>query len=715
MKIFIGIGLFCLSNMATAQTVISGRVKDEKGNALPFASVYLDKSISGTITDTSGKYSFSVSEKGKQLLVASCIGYQTSRDSISLNGKAIVHNVVLKENSVAVQEVVITAGAFEANNDKDVSVLKPLDIYTNAGAGGDIMGAFRTLPGNQAQSEQTGLFVRGGDASESSVIIDGMVVQNPFTSNVPGVSQRSRFTPFQFQGMSFSSGGYSARYGQALSSILELNTFDLPESSNLNLSAGMTGLAASGTKKWISSAIEFSAHYDNTGPFLHLAKSNFQYSKAPEGGGSSIKYTHSGSHKDLLKCFVKYDGYSSGIDIPNPYTPGTFIPYGLSNKNLYSNISYSRLINKISIHTQFSGSTNSDEIKWNTLPATNKDWRLQWRGEVVYYVNEKLKILMGTEIQRYKFSQTYDTLQLNYNELITAGYIESEWKPIKWFALKAGLRYENSILLDKNNLAPRLALAVGTGVYSQISLATGMFYENPDKKYLLEGFRPNFQEANHYIINFQRIKNDRTFRVEAYYKSYNQLVRELTNQFDPNSYRYINPNALINNSGNGYAQGIEFFWRDKASIHNFDYWFSYSYIDTKRLYENYLAKASPTFIADNNLNILAKYFIEVLQLNVGLSYTYASGRPYYNPQSAFLSDRTPEYRNLSANMSYLMTIGKYFAVAYISVDNIPGRKNIFGYRYSPDGSQRYPVLPALDRWVYAGFTISLSKFNKDEL
>ena len=136
------------------------------------------------------------------------------------------------------QEVVITAGAFEANDENKVAVLKPLDIYTNAGAGGDIMGAIRTLPGTQSQSDQTGLFVRGGDASESQVIIDGMVVQNPFASNVPGVSQRSRFTPFQFKGMSFSSGGYSARFGQALSSILELNTTDLPESSNINFSAG---------------------------------------------------------------------------------------------------------------------------------------------------------------------------------------------------------------------------------------------------------------------------------------------------------------------------------------------------------------------------------------------------------------------------------------------------------------------------------------------
>jgi len=103
-------------------------------------------------------------------------------------------------------------------------------------------------------------------------------------------------------------------------------------------------------------------------------------------------------------------------------------------------------------------------------------------------------------------------------------------------------------------------------------------------------------------------------------------------------------------------------------------------------------------------------------LNIGLSYTYASGRPYYNPSNPdFLGDRTPSYQSLAANMSYLLTIGKLFAVAYISVDNLTGRKNIYGYNYSFDGQQRYPILPALYRYIYAGFTISLSKFNKEEL
>jgi len=699
-----------------AQSRISGQVKDNTGNPLAFASIFIENTIDGSTTDSLGKYSFTTYEKGKHMLVASFIGYETKKDTIIIDKKSIIHNMNLMELIVAVQEVVVTAGSFEANNEREVAVLKPLDIYTNAGAGGDIMGAIRTLPGTQAQSDQTGLFVRGGDASESTVIIDQMVVQNPFASNVPGVSQRSRFTPFQFKGMSFSSGGYGARYGQALSSILELNTFDMAESNNLNLSVGLTGIASSGTKKWKSSAIELTGHYDNVKPFYNLAKPNIYYYKVPVGGGFSAKYMLKNTEKDLLKIFIKYDLSSSGTDIPSPFNPDTIIPYGLKNKNAYFNSSYIHTYQKFILRTSISASDNADLIHWSDTVSNNKDWRIQGRAEVSYIFSRKLNLLVGTELQRYQFDQSYDTLKYDYNEFLTAAYTELEWKPAAWLAVKPGLRYEYSALIEKSNIAPRLALAIGTGRFSQISLAGGMYFEDPDKKYLLVGYHPDFQKAVHYIANFQWMRNNRTFRIEGYYKSYSQLVRELHDTYDPNPYRFVY--GPFNNSGNGYAQGIELFWRDKALIHNFDYWVSYSYIDTKRLYEKMLYKTTPSFVSNHNLNLLAKYFIDPLQVNIGVSYTYASGKHYYNPQKTnetdFMSDKTPAYQDLSMNLSYLLTIGRYFAVAYVSVDNITGNKNIYGYRYSSDGV-RHNIEPALHRWIYAGFTISLSKFSKEEL
>ncbi len=716
--------LFTFLDISISQTKISGQVNDDRGNPLPFASIYIQNTIDGGTTDSLGRYSFKTKEKGRHVLIASFIGYETTMDTIFIDKSSLTHNMIVKGNSVPMQEVVVTAGAYAANDDQKTAVLKPLDIYTNAGAGGDIMNAIRSLPGAQAQSDQTGLFVRGGDASESTVIIDGMVVQNPFSSNVPGVSQRSRFMPFQFKGISFSSGGYSAKYGQALSSILELNTFDLPEKSDINLTAGMSGAALSGTKKWNNSALEITGHYDNLTPFFSLAKTNFKFYDIPKGGGFSTKYTLVGTDKDLLKIFFKYDVSSSGTDIPNPFTNDTskyfslkdsIIGFGLKNTNLYFNSSYSHLFDKLLLRTAVSASDNDDKINWGTIPGSNKDWRIQWRGEAWYNFTEKVNLLVGTELQRYQFNQGFSNYNSNFNEFLSSGYAELEWKPKKWLAFKPGIRFENSDLLKRDNLAPRFAMAIGTGSYSQISLAGGMFYQDPDKKYLFSGYRPNFQQAVHYIANYQWVKNDRNFRIETYYKSYNQLVFEDLGsniKYDANPYRFIFPGEIVNNSGNGYAKGLDIFWRDKASLNNFDYWVSYSYIDTKRLYENYKAKVTPNFVSNNNLNVLGKYFIEALQINVGASYTYASGRPSYNPD--FDVKRAPNYQDLSINFSYLTTIGNYFGVAYISIDNITNRKNIFGYQFSSNGSP-YAIEPPIYRWIFAGFTISLSQFKKEEL
>jgi len=707
-----------------SQTRISGQLKDTKNQPLPYASVSIENTIDGTTTDSLGQFSFKTREMGKHVLIGSYIGYETKKDTLYITKGNLVHNMVIREKPLTIREVVVTAGAFEANDDPKVAILKPLDIYTNAGAGGDIAGAIRTLPGAQAQTDQTGLFVRGGDASESNFIIDGMVVQNPFSSNVPGVSQRSRFMPFQFKGISFSSGGYSVRYGQALSSILELNTMDLSEKTTLNFSAGVAGVALSGIERWKKSSVEITGHYDNLSPFLKLATPNFHFFEVPTGGGVSGNYVLAASNKDLLKIFLKYDRSSSGIDVPNPYSNDiihypnagdSIIGFGLKNSNLYFNSSYRHSFDNLILRTSASASNNKDNINWGTVEGSNFDWRVQWRGEALYTINDRLNILAGSELQRYQFNQSFSTFSSGFNEFIAAGYTELEWKPFRWLAFKPGLRVEHSNLLNKNNLGPRLALAIGTGNYSQVSLAGGLFYENPDKKYLFSGYRPGFQNAVHYIANYQWIRNDRTFRIETYYKSYNQLVFEnLGNlvKFDANLYRFIPPGENITNTGTGYAQGLEIFWRDKATIPNLDYWISYSYIDTKRLYQNFRKSVTPSFVSNNNLNVLVKYFIEPLQVNVGASYVYASGRPFYNPD--FLLRKAPDYNNFSFNMSYLTTLGKVFAVVYMGIDNVLNLKNVYGYQFSPDGTS-HNIVPALYRTIYVGFTISLSQFKKEEL
>ncbi len=713
------VGTFILLTLASlcclGQSTVAGKVTDLKGSGLPGVSIYILNTLDGASADANGNYSISTTEKGNQVLVVSMIGYGTTNQPITLENKSYTFNFKLKETVSELDEVVISAGTIEATNDRKVAVLRPLDIVTTAGAQGDIIGAIQTLPGTTRVGEQTGLFVRGGDASEAAVIIDGMVVQNFFTSDVPGVSQRGRFSPFQFKGTSFSSGGYSVRYGQALSSVLELNTNDMPSRGSLNVGLGMAGASASTAKVFKNNLLELTGNYINVAPFYGLANANFNFYKAPEGGSGSMRWISKNGDKSAFKLLASGGGFSSGTEIPDINNVGGKFRFGLKNINNYVNTSYLINVNsRLHSFAAVSYSNNEDKNNFGASQAKTAEWRLQARTEIGYELNSKTNLLVGTEWQRYSVQQSFDVFQSGFYETQSAGYAEVEWKPKRWLGVKSGVRGEHSFLLDRSAISPRISAALKTGKHSQVSVASGVFYQNPNNRYLLAEKRPDLQQAVHYIANYQWITDKQTFRIEGYYKSYNSLVRELGVPYNPNTYRFVATN--VDNSGNGYAQGVDLFWRDKKLIKNLDYWISYSLVDTRRLFETFPSEATPSFISNHNLNVIAKYFIQSIKLNIAATYTYASGRPYYDPNdSKFLDGRAPHYENLSMNISYVTSIKKVFAVFYFGVDNILDRHNVYGYRYAANGSQRYPIEPPLYRSVFAGMNFSLSAFNKDEL
>lgn len=186
---------------------------------------------------------------------------------------------------------------------------------------------------------------------------------------------------------------------------------------------------------------------------------------------------------------------------------------------------------------------------------------------------------------------------------------------------------------------------------------------------------------------------NKNFRIEGYYKDYAKLTKE--NNGDPD------------NSGHGYAKGFEVFWRDKASIKNADYWFSYSYLDTKRNFRDFPTRATPEFAAKHTASVVYKQFINAINAQIGGTYTFASGRPYVNPNNLdYLSDRTKSYNSLSLTVSYLTHVLKQFTILYLNVNNVPGFKNVYGYQYSADGLNRRAIEPAR-RDVFIGLLMTI--------
>src|SRR6476659_8191481 len=274
------LGLLSLFSLTgAAQTTITGTVTDAKGHSIPGVSIALKDTYDGATTDSSGTFSFTTSETWQQVVTATAIGYKLFENPITLSGGKQQLHLTLKEEITELKAVVISAGAFEASDRKKSTVLNPIDIVTTASANADVTGALKTLPGAQQIGESEGLFVRGGTAAETKTFIDGTLVNNFFYRSIPNVATRGRFNPFIFKGTVFSTGGYSALYGQALSSAVILESIDLPEQSSANLgisvisvSAGLQQLAKNKKSSW-----GFDYGYTNLWPAFQVLKQKQDY------------------------------------------------------------------------------------------------------------------------------------------------------------------------------------------------------------------------------------------------------------------------------------------------------------------------------------------------------------------------------------------------------------------------------------------------------
>jgi vitamin B12 transporter len=710
MKALNALAIFCLfaGTNLYSQTRVTGKILDGAKHPVAGANVYVKDSYDGSSTAADGTFSFQAADTGKAVLVVSMITYEKTEKPVILNGKELVVTLVLKESANQLKTVVISAGTMEASDEKKVTVLKPLDIVTTAGAQGDITGALKTLPGTQQVGESEGLFVRGGTGNETKTIIDGMVVAKPYFSGVPDVAARGRFSPFLFKGTVFSTGGYSAQYGQAMSSALVLETQDLPDRSSATAAITSVGLGAGINKlsKDSTASVGGDVNYTNLGPYYNLVPQDVKWSITPVFAGGSLNFRKKTSESGMLK-FYGYGNYSQiGLDRPNlDSTNGFMDHFELKNQNYYTNLTYrDRFGSNWKYYIGASYSFNQDDIRPNTLHIVNTNDLSQGKLLLTRSFGSLSLLRFGGEFQNNHDRSEYTTpwyhTAFDIVDNYSAGILEADLYLSSKIVARIGGRYEYSSLQKKSNIAPRTSVAVKVSNNSQISFAYGDFYERPETRYLYEKTTLNYEKATHYILNFQHVEEKRTFRVEAFYKQYQDLVTTLPLNLQ-------NLRDSLHNNGNGYARGVELFWRDKKTFRDWDYWVSYSYLDTKRKYLNYPDLAQPVFATPHTASLVLKKYLSRLSLNLGATYTYATGRPFYNPRNpVFLADRTPDYHKVGFTASYIRKFGNTFSVFVVGVDNVLGRNNIFGYRYSADGMRSAPLTATAARMYFVGVFLS---------
>ena len=165
-KLLIIFGLITIASITcNAQTTITGKIMTKKGEPVMFANIAIKDSFDGTSSNLDGEFSFITSKNGEQIIMVSCIGYEPIEKAILLNRPTVQLEIILKPSVSEIDAVYITAGSFEASDEKRTVVMKSVDIGSTAGALGDITGAIETLLGTQTVGESSGLYVRGGSGS----------------------------------------------------------------------------------------------------------------------------------------------------------------------------------------------------------------------------------------------------------------------------------------------------------------------------------------------------------------------------------------------------------------------------------------------------------------------------------------------------------------------------------------------------------------------
>jgi len=717
-------------NLLSAQTTITGKVTDKK-NPLIAVSITLKDTYDGATSDSSGKYSFKTSEKGEFLLIATSVGYKPFEQKIVLDGKGtLTIDIILKEEITELAAVVISAGTFEASDRKKAAaVLNPIDIVTTASANGDVTGALKTLPGAQQVGESEGLFVRGGTAAETKIFIDGTLVNNFFQSSTPNIASYGRFSPFLFKGTVFSTGGYSALYGQALSSALILESIDLPERTSASLGLSVIGLnggyqALSKNKKFSWGA---TYAYTNLAPAFAIIKQKQEYSQVPEFHSGDINFRIKTSAKGMIKYYAYFNKSRLDFTVKSIDSIGYLDRFAIANFNMYHNLSWKESIGKMwKMNAGISYTNNGDNIKAGMKDANKNEVILSGLEFKTFdldlnsnYFNAKLVLerrLKGISAIRFGGEYNYSDEKSVYTmytgqkfpdrlkENVKSLFAESDIYLTNKLAAKIGTRFEQSSLLDKTNIAPRFSIAYKVSKQAQASLAYGIFYQNPERRYLPSPSDLIFMKATHYIAQYMKVTSLRTFRAEIFYKKYDNLVKT--------GFANGRDGVAINNNGFGDAKGFEFFWRDKKTIKNVDYWISYSFLDTKRDFLNFPYSTTPNFAARHTASIVMKKFVQAWKMQFNGAYNYASSRPYYNIKfdgsKYYFADmgKVQDYHNISVAFNYLPTVGKpdakNFVVYVLSISNAFGIKQVYGYQYSYNGLRKEQIVPPSRVFVYIG-------------
>ena len=225
-----------------AQT-INGTITDIENLPLDLVNISVQNKSNGVTSDIEGNFSIQISPNRSNIILFSFIGYQTEKIRIPMlkNGQNYSLNVVLKPSNTILEDIIVKDKKSRKDN---LSRIKTKHVQVLPGNNGGIEAILKTLPGVSSANELSSQYsVRGGNFDENLVYVNGIEVYRPFLIHSGQQEGLSFINSDMVGSILFSAGGFAAKYGDKMSSVLDI-TYKKPKENKGSISLSLLGGSA---------------------------------------------------------------------------------------------------------------------------------------------------------------------------------------------------------------------------------------------------------------------------------------------------------------------------------------------------------------------------------------------------------------------------------------------------------------------------------------
>lgn len=702
------------SSPASAPTFAAfGLVLTTDGRPIAMATVSLLETLEEVRSDSLGRFALPSNHRGLATIVARRVGFVPATFDVDLPADSALTFRLSASPPTLSQRVIIAAGEYTIGTGQTAS-LTPLEIAQMPGAAANIARAIQTLPGAQGVDEGTGLFVRGGDVTETRVLVDDAWMLSPVRFDNPTGHSTTTVDPFLLERTVFSSGGFGAQYGNALSGLVRMETAGIPSRSASSITASIGAASASFALRPSSRLGLRAAVGANTlAPLMAVFGEAQPFDPPPRGQSASASAEWQTSRAGRIRMFGLHQSSRFGVglaaesgdagygarsgdgmlvlswrDSSTAWRPALTAAYSTHDRR--------ESFGDFNLHTRLASPQLIASLGYLAANGTRLRAGIEYEGLIARYAGSAVTVGGGvrpTFDERTPSDRVGTFAELAY---MLPGELHAT----------LGLRSDANTLASGRTVDPRVSLAWQRGALA-ITGAWGAYHQVAEATFKrgtpTTAFSP--MRVVQGIVGLRLGSDTSGFRVEWYDKRYDALW-QFTRGYEPVG------------GGLGHARGTDLQWRLRLGPMTRSR-LTWSRVHARRSDPN--SGSLAPFIADVTHSAAWITDHSIRSLTMGVALRYATGRPFTDitradtvggmPMPVYgapFGARLPAYSRADLSASWYRALGEHRGlVLWGSISNVLGRNNVMRWRWNEDYSLRSAVSAPFLRSVFAGFTLLL--------